>query len=186
MASLGGDDAGIAKQAREAISTRRVLSFEYFKENEGEFTTRVVEPYQLVNGLEGWYIASYDTEREAVRHFRLDRIKSAQVSDTTFSPRTGLDFSTGVDGWLRTGEVPASSRARVWISPDRARWMREDRTVVSEGVDGSVVVDFGYAGLDWLVRNVLKEAGDAVVLEPAEARDAVRAAAAEIEAVVPV
>ena len=30
----------------------------------------------------------------------------------------------------------------------------------------------------WLVRNVLKEAGDAVVLEPSEAREAVRAAAA--------
>jgi hypothetical protein len=33
---------------------------------------------------------------------------------------------------------------------------------------------------------VLKEAGDAVVLEPMEAREAVRTAAAEIEAVVPV
>ena len=35
----------------------------------------------------------------------------------------------------------------------------------------------GFAGIDWLVREVLKEAGDAVVLEPADARDAVRAAA---------
>ncbi len=120
-----------------------------------------------------------------MRHFRLDRIKSAQATGTTFEPRTELDFSTGIDGWLRTGEVPASQRARVWISPDRARWVREERTVISEGSDGSVVVDFGYAGLDWLVRNVLKEAGDAVVLEPAEAREAVRVAAAEIESVVP-
>ncbi len=185
IAAIGGDDAAIAKQARDVISTRRLLSFEYFKENEGVFTKRTVEPYQLVNGREGWYVASYDPEREAVRHFRLDRIKSAQVTDTRFEPRTELDFSTGVDGWLRTGEVPASNRARVWISPDRARWVREERTVISEASDGSVVVDFGYAGLDWLVRNVLKEAGDAVVLEPAEAREAVRAAAAEIETVVP-
>jgi proteasome accessory factor BC len=186
IAALGGDDSEIAEKARDAISTRRMLSFEYYKENEGVFSERVVEPYQLVNGREGWYVASYDLDREAVRHFRLDRIKSAQVTGTSFTPRTDLDFTTGVDGWLRTGEVPASRRARVWISPDRARWLREERTVISEGADGSVVVDFGYAGLDWLVRNVLKEAGDAVVLEPAEARDAVRAAAAEIEAVVPV
>jgi proteasome accessory factor BC len=186
ISALGGDDAEIGEKAREAISTRRLLSFEYFKENEGVFSTRVVEPYQLVNGREGWYVASYDPDRHAVRHFRLDRIKSAQVTETSFEPRSELDFSTGVDGWLRTGEVPASNRARVWISPDRARWVREERTVISEGSDGSVVVDFGYAGLDWLVRNVLKEAGDAVVLEPVEAREAVRIAAAEIEAVVPV
>ena len=186
IAALAGDDAEIAQQARDAIGARRMLLFEYYKENEGVFSTRVVEPYQLVNGLEGWYIASYDPDRAALRHFRLDRIKSAQVTDTPFTPRPELDLSTGVDGWLRTGEVPASNRARVWISPDRARWVREERTVISEGDDGSVVVDFGYAGLDWLVRNVLKEAGDAVVIEPIQAREAVRCAAAAIEAAVPV
>jgi proteasome accessory factor BC len=185
IATVGGDDAEIAETARQAIASQRLLSFEYYKANEDEFSTRVVEPYQLTNGLEGWYVASYDPEREAIRHFRLDRIKSAQVTDTAFEPRADLDFSAGVDGWLRTGEVPASSRAKVWISPERARWVREERTVISEGADGSVVVDFGYAGLDWLVRNVLKEAGDAVVLEPTEARAAVRAAAAEIQALVP-
>ena len=48
--------------------------------------------------------------------------------------------------------------------------------------DGSVVVEFAFAGIDWLVREVLKEAGDAVVLEPADARAAVRAAAETLAA----
>jgi proteasome accessory factor C len=43
-------------------------------------------------------------------------------------------------------------------------------------------VDFGFAGLDYLVREVLKEAGDAVVLEPADAREAVLSAARSLEA----
>ncbi len=177
IAESGGNNGEIAEVVRGAIASHRLLSFEYYKENEDEFVTRVVEPYQLVNGVEGWYMATFDPSRDDVRHFRLDRIKSAALSDDRFEPRTDLDFGAGVEGWLRTGEVPASNRAKVWISPERARWVREERTVVSEGSDGSVVVDFGYAGLDWLVRNVLKEAGDAVVLEPAEAREAVRAAA---------
>jgi proteasome accessory factor C len=46
--------------------------------------------------------------------------------------------------------------------------------------DGAVVVELGFAGVDWLVREVLKEAGDAVVLEPADAREAVRVAAEAI------
>jgi len=70
--------------------------------------------------------------------------------------------------------------AKVWISPERARWAREDRTVVSELSDGAVVVELPYKGLDWLVREVLKEAGDAAVVEPQEARDAVRDAAAQL------
>ena len=76
--------------------------------------------------------------------------------------------------------MPASNRARVWISPERARWAREERNVVAELADGAVIVELGFAGVDWLVRETLKEAGDAVVLDPPEAREAVRDAAAEI------
>jgi proteasome accessory factor C len=65
----------------------------------------------------------------------------------------------------------------VLISPERARWAREERTVTADLADGSVIVELGFAGVDWLVREVLKEAGDAVVLAPADAREAVRAAA---------
>ncbi len=181
VARAGGDDAEIAAVVSQAISGQRLLSFEYYKENEDEFSTRMVEPYQLVNGTEGWYVASYDPARDAVRHFRLDRIKSASVTDTTFEPRPEVDVSAAVDGWLRTGEVDTAYRAQVWISPSRARWAREERTVVSEGVDGSVVVELGFGSLDYLVREVLKEAGDAVVLTPPDAREAVRGAAAALE-----
>ncbi len=177
VAAAGGDDAEIASVVSRAIAGRRLLRFEYYKENEDEFSTRTVEPYALINGLQGWYLASYDPSRESVRHFRLDRIKSATVTDEAFEPRPEVDPAADVDGWPRTGEVPASRRARVWISPLRARWAREERTVLAELADGAVIVELGFAGIDWLVREVLKEAGDAVVLEPEDAREAVLAAA---------
>jgi proteasome accessory factor C len=159
-----------------------MLSFEYYKENEDEFSSRTVEPYALINGREGWYVATFDPTRDSVRHFRLDRIKSAIATDERFEPRPDVDPAADVDGWPRTGEVPASQRARVWISPERARWAREERRVVAELADGAVVVERGFAGLRYLVRDVLKEAGDAIVLEPEDAREAVREAAAAIEA----
>jgi predicted DNA-binding transcriptional regulator YafY len=102
------------------------------------------------------------------------------VTDDPFEARADVDPAADVDGWPRTGEVPASSRARVWISPERARWAREERHVVAELADGAVIVELGFAGIDWLVRETLKEAGDATVLEPADARDAVRQAAEAI------
>jgi len=182
VASGAGDDAEIAAVVSRAIASRRMLSFEYYKENEDEFTTRVVEPYALINGREGWYVGSFDPARDSVRHFRLDRIKSASVTDERFEPRADVDPAADVEGWPRTGEVPASRRAVVWISPERARWAREERTVVAELSDGAVVVELGFAGVDWLVREVLKEAGDAVVLEPEDARSAVLAAAQALPA----
>ncbi len=182
VAAPGGDDAEIAAVVSRAIAARHLLSFEYYKENEDEFTTRVVEPYALINGREGWYVASFDPSRDSVRHFRLDRIKSATITGERFEPRADVDPAADVDGWPRTGEVPSSRRARVWISPQRARWAREERRVVAELDDDSVVVERGFAGIRYLVRDVLKEAGDTVVVEPADARSAVRAAAEAIRA----
>ena len=180
VATAGGDDSQVAAIVSRAIADQRLLAIEYFKENEGVFSERRVEPYALINGREGWYVASYDPAKEDVRHFRLDRIKSATVTDERFEPRPEVDPAADVDGWPRTGEVPASRRARLWISPERARWAREERTVVDELSDGSVIVELSFAGVAWLVREVLKEAGDAVVLEPEDARAAVREAAAHL------
>jgi proteasome accessory factor C len=175
-----GDDTEITAIVSRAIAERRLLSFEYYKENEDEFSTRMVEPYGLINSRDAWYVASFDPARDDVRHFRLDRIKSATATDQRFEPRPDVNPAADVDGWPRTGEVPASRRARVWISPERARWAREERTVIADLEDGAVIVEFGFKGIDWLVREVLKEAGDAAVIEPADARAAVLSAAQAI------
>jgi predicted DNA-binding transcriptional regulator YafY len=182
VATAGGDDAQVAATVSRAIADQRLLAIEYYKENEDEFSERRVEPYALINGREGWYVASYDPQKDDVRHFRLDRIKAARVTKQRFEPRPEVDPAADVDGWPRTGEVPASRRARLWISPERARWAREERTVVEELADGAVIVELSFAGVDWLVREVLKEAGDAAVLEPDDARAAVREAAAHLAA----
>jgi proteasome accessory factor C len=182
VARAGGDDSVIARVASEAIGARRLLRLDYYKSNEDEFSARLVEPYALVNGREGWYVACFDPEKDDVRHFRLDRVRSAEITGTTFEPRPEVDPAAEVDGWLRTGEVEASRIARVWVSPERARWAREERRVAQELADGAVVVELSFKGTDFLVRDVLNEAGDAAVLEPAEAREAVRAAVERLRA----
>ncbi|HUR85595.1 MAG TPA: WYL domain-containing protein [Solirubrobacteraceae bacterium] len=182
VAAAAGDDSAIARVVSEAITERRLLRLDYYKPNEDEFSARVVEPYALVNGREGWYVASFDPERGAVRHFRLDRIRHADVTDDTFEPRAEVDPAAEVDGWLRTGEVEASRTARVWVASERARWAREEHRVAEDLADGSAIVELRFKGTDFLVRDILAEAGDAAVLEPAEAREAVLVAVARLRA----
>ncbi len=180
VAHAGGDDSAVARVVSTAIVEHRIIELEYYKENEDQIVQRRVEPYALTNGREGWYVASFDPKRGAMRHYRLDRIKSVDVTEERFEPRPEVDPAAEVDGWLRTGEVETSRAARVLVSPERARWAREARRVVEERRDGSVVVELSFAGVDWLVREILKEAGDAAVLEPQDAREAVRAAVARL------
>jgi proteasome accessory factor BC len=166
----------VARTVERAVAENRLVEMEYYAPNEDRFTERVVEPYALMNGREGWYVAAFDPSRGALRHFRLDRIKSAQLRDETFERREDLEPLADIGGWPRTGTVGGSNLARVWVDEKQARWATEGRSATLLA-DGSAIVDWPYKGVEFLVREVLKEAGDAVVLEPPEARDAVLHAA---------
>ncbi len=168
-----------------AVHESRLLRMEYWTQNEDRYSDRVVEPYALFNGTEAWYVAAWDVERGRLQHFRLDRIKQAEVLLERFEPREGLNPIADIGGWPRTGTVGGSRVARVRVSKAQARWAREQRTVLADLEDGGIVVEISFKGTDFLVREVLKEAGDAVVLEPADAREAVLAAAERLFAAKP-
>jgi len=172
------DDSELSRKINTAIVESRLLSLEYYKENEDEFTERTLEPYKLVNGQEGWYIHCWDLDRDGPRSYRLDRVREVEVTGEKFEPRPGVE--PDVHGWLSTGEVESGSSAKIWVSPKRARWVREDHPGATELSDGAIIFERTYASYEWLAREILKEAGDAVVLEPEDAREAVRAAMARL------
>jgi predicted DNA-binding transcriptional regulator YafY len=177
LVSNARTDDAIARQVGEAIEAARLIEFEYWAEYEDSFSTRVAEPYALLNSREGWYVRAFDASKEELRSFRLDRIKWMRVLDQTYERRAELESVAEVEGWQRTGEIAGSRIAHVWISPDHARWVAEERTVLAELDDGAIVVEWAFKGERYLVKEILKEAGDAAVLEPADVREAVLAAA---------
>ena len=156
---------------------RRLLELEYWTQSEDRYSERVVEPYALINSREGWYVAAWDREGEQLRHFRLDRIKRAAALEERFEPREGLNPAADIGGWPRTGRIGGSRAARVWISRRAGALGARAADRAGRARGGEIVVEYTFKGLEYLVREVLKEAGDAVVLEPADAREAVLAAA---------
>ncbi len=63
-----GNDSDVSRHISRGIVEHRLIELDYYKENEDEFFQRRVEPYALVNGREGWYVASFDPAREDMRH----------------------------------------------------------------------------------------------------------------------
>ena len=169
-----GRDDSHGRPHRQRRDRRRtgVLELEYYKENEDEFTKREVEPYQLVNGPEGWYLGCYDLDRSGHPPLpaRPDEGGDAHRARVR-APRRGRGARSPSRSGSSTARSPRAGVARVWVSPERARWLREERTVVEELADGAVVVELPYGSSEWLVREVLKGVGDLVVLEPDEARE---------------
>ena len=156
-----------------------LLELDYYKENEDEYSARRVEPYALINGREGWYVATFDPAKAEMSPLppRPHPARRAHRGALQRRAPTSTRRPTSTAG-RAPARSAASRTARVWISPERARWAREQRKVVGEWDDGSIAVELSFAGVDWLVREVLKEAGDAAVLEPAGRARAARAAPA--------
>ncbi|MBA2376902.1 MAG: WYL domain-containing protein [Actinomycetota bacterium] len=71
-------DENVARRVavlERAISRRKRVRFDYFSISRDETSTREVEPHSLslVDGV--WYVSGWDTNREAVRQFRMSRVR---------------------------------------------------------------------------------------------------------------
>lgn len=71
------------EQLRQAILGRRVLTFDYYGQY-GEMSRRTVEPVQLLFKEYTWYLRAYCRKRQAMRLFKVLRMKRVNVLDETF------------------------------------------------------------------------------------------------------
>ena len=62
------------------------LRFDY-RAHSGAASLRSVEPYRLVNDRRRWYLVAWDTDRDAWRTFRVDRIEPRPPAGPRFTPR---------------------------------------------------------------------------------------------------
>jgi predicted DNA-binding transcriptional regulator YafY len=68
----------------------------------------------------------------------------------------------------------------VWCSPEIARWLAEEHRSRERYADGSVLVEIPYASEEWLVKEILKHQGEAVLFEPVALRRRVAALAGTV------
>jgi proteasome accessory factor BC len=165
-------NADVAAQVSRAIREDRTLNIEYWTESRGAISTRVIEPHFLVNARDAWYVVAHCRRAEGQRTFRLDRIRSAVVEDERFARRPEIEASGPYLPWgphPSPGATVAQS-ASVWCSPELARWMIEQHQSRERFADGSALVEIPYASEPWLVKELLKHQGEAVLFEPVALR----------------
>lgn len=76
--------SGLAIIAKSFFETR-CLNITY-ADGAGRRTSRKIEPQFLCYSAPVWYLLAFDRLRSAIRHFRIDRIASSELSDETFRP----------------------------------------------------------------------------------------------------
>lgn len=159
-----------------SLLERRAVRFTYRtgSGNEGE---RRVEPYGLVHRRGHWYVVGRDRDREAIRSFKISRIVSQIDNDPGgYEIPEGFDAGERVSGEAFEFGPEEQSAAVVRFSPTLRWWAEQNlgSAARSEGPDGSLDVDLPVANLPALVSWVLGFGDEVEILEPPEARAALR------------
>jgi predicted DNA-binding transcriptional regulator YafY len=162
------DEEKLIATLSRGIKQRRLVEVEYVKVGEETVVEHTVEPYWLERQLPHWYVHTWDRTREDVRSFRLDRMRAARLAGETFEPREGFEPSR-----LRDARV-----ARIHYGKSVARWEIERGAQPLR--DGSAVAEQKVGGIEWLVGEILRFRGEAVVIEPADLRRSVARRAREL------
>jgi len=154
-------EESLVKVLSDGAEKRRVVEIEYLKEGEDAPSLRQVEPYTIERELPVWRVHTWDLSVDAARTFRLDRMRSARLTDAQFEARDGFDPS-----YLHNPRV-----ARLLHSPAIARWKLERGA--RPLTDGSAIADVPFKTEEWLLSEVLADRGETTVLEPQRLRDVV-------------
>lgn len=158
-----------------AIAAHREVELSYFSHGRGTAEARTVRPRELFSHRGHWYLAAFCTSRGEERLFRFDRIGRLHVTERTFDPLPG-----------KQGRIPNPARRRgevvVRFSATAAPYVRERFGAEAQpGDDGRLEVRLSGDSERWLTQWILSFGGEAEVVAPDWARQAVaRAAAASL------
>jgi predicted DNA-binding transcriptional regulator YafY len=168
-----GDLAALAPKLealRRAVREKRRVALLYAGMSHPEPVGREVDGYALVHRWGWWYLVGYCHLRQAVRMFRLDRMRELTLLDATFAVPPRFDVKAFLDSQV---ELAPHVRSRIRFLPEWAHLPRDTRGMweaVEEQGDGSVLVTLLSPNLPWAAVTIMGFGPTFTVEAPAELR----------------
>ena len=158
---------GMLQQVGQALQTRREIEIEYYTAGRDAMTQRVVRPYGTIFHHGFWYVVAYCCLRKKELPFRVDRIKSLRVLDSTYKIPKRFDLSRYEQEEMYVPKHPGQEVA-VRFDAELARWIKEDVPPgkIVEQDDGGIVFRLTTVHFEWLIRWLLPFGEHAEILSP--------------------
>ncbi len=150
------------------LHERRVVRIAYRTAGADSETERSIEPLALIAERGVWYAEAFCRRAGALRTFRIDRMRSAELTDEVFVPRelapSGIAF--------KVEDLPL---ARLHFAAGEEFSKRDwpGAQIIARHDDGSFDIEVPFAGTSWIARQVVSRLGGIDALAPVEVRAAV-------------
>jgi proteasome accessory factor C len=162
---------------REAVTERKRIDLEYYTYTRDNMTRRKVDPHLVFASLGHWYFSGWCHMVEDKRMFRLDRIKSIELTDETFEPPADADAELPPPLVYAPG--PDAVLVRIRVATGISDWLTDyfhmESTRDLRG--GRQELTFRVPADRELERLLLRFGSDVEVVEPPELAERMRGAA---------
>jgi predicted DNA-binding transcriptional regulator YafY len=181
-----GKFRNVIEKISDAVLQRRVVEITYYTMSRKKETQRKVAPYKIWFYNGGFYLIGHCRWRDGVRIFAVERIKKIHLTDDTFEVPEEFDvdeFMRGSFGVYQGKPV----NVRILFSAGIAEYIKEkiwhETQKLHDNPDGSVLFEANVACTKEIKAWVMRWGAKAIVLEPEELRDEIRAETVEMLAV---
>ncbi len=164
---------------REAVTERRAVELEYYTYSRDALTRRRVDPHLVFASFGNWYVSGYCHLAQDRRMFRLDRIKSLEVTGEQFDPPDEGSVELPPPLIYVPGPNDVQVRLRVTAT---AQWLAEYLPIESakDLRGGRKELVFHASAFEWLEKVLMRAGADVEVVEPVELADRLREEAKRI------
>lgn len=170
---------------RSGARSLRSVGMTYLGGTDPAETDRLVDPYALIFRSGWWYLVGFCHLRQAMRTFRVDRIRNLALTENAFVHLKDFGLQHYLDSAFADQPVV---RARLRFVPEAAHMAAQNLwglESVETLPDGSVDIVLGAPDMVWLASMALSFASWVTVLDPPELRDMVRDWARAVVALYP-
>jgi predicted DNA-binding transcriptional regulator YafY len=169
---------GILKTINRAIQEHRHLEMEYQVPGRPG-SMRKVEPYGVALFQSSIYVVATEQSRDGetsdrLRHWKLDRFKSAKALDSWFKPNPDIDLQShlGQSVGIFSGAEPREYVIR--LTAQAGRWVQEDPWHAEQHIeiqaDGSILLTIkAYHDVE-VIQRVLRLGAEAELVSPLDCR----------------
>ena len=173
---------------RQAVEQRRAVRCGYYAIGRNAEQQRVIEPYGLMLSWGYWYCVGRSRERNAMRVFRLDRMKNVELVEgpkADFAVPRAFHIGEYLNRapWELSDEKPVTARVR--IAFPQSRWVigeRLGKVVKAVTADGGTEFQFQVRSVDAFVRWLLPLGRQAEVVSPPAIKRTLEEARAQLRA----
>ncbi|MFO0947024.1 MAG: WYL domain-containing protein [Planctomycetota bacterium] len=171
------DKEDIVDELMRGIEESKAVMIAYQSQNMTEPATRDVYPYGIAYHNGSLYLVAFSPEHRQVRHYKIDRVTEAEVTEIPFNPPDDFRMDKYLERSFGVFQGDGETHVAIRFDPSVAQYVLEKKWHGTQKItrlkDGGLRVEITLSSTEEVKHWILSFGSKAIVLEPEFLREEV-------------